>query len=32
MYMDELLAIISKEQTERFNKPWCKLDKAQNLK
>ena len=26
--MDELLAIISKEQTERFNKPWCKLDKG----
>ena len=26
--MDELFAAISKEQTERFNKPWCKLDKG----
>lgn len=26
--MDELLAVISKEQIDRFSKPWCKLDKG----
>ena len=28
IYMDDLLEKLSKEQLNRFNKPWAKLDKG----